>query len=246
MPNILLIRLNAPMQSWGVSSRFSIRDTAKEPSKSGVIGLLCAALGVSRDDANTENPEFKKLIEVKMGVRVLREGVMQRDYHTAQDVAKADKGIKQTEISTRWFLADADFLVALESKDFEFLKELQTALKNPKWQLFFGRKSFVPAMPIYFTEGVYEGKFLEQFLDSEELEKSLQNHQIGGKSKQKSLKKSQRIIIENADGNETVQDVPLDFAKRRFSLRRVNTGFITPAKIEGEKENGNISDENDS
>ena len=37
----LLLRLAGPMQSWGVQSRFSVRDTGLEPSKSGVIGLLC-------------------------------------------------------------------------------------------------------------------------------------------------------------------------------------------------------------
>ena len=58
MKYTLLLRLKAPMQSWGVSSRFSIRDTGKEPSKSGVIGLFCAALGISRDEANMENPTF--------------------------------------------------------------------------------------------------------------------------------------------------------------------------------------------
>ena len=44
MPTLLL-RLVGPMQAWGTSSRFDERDTGKEPSKSGVIGLLAAALG---------------------------------------------------------------------------------------------------------------------------------------------------------------------------------------------------------
>ena len=77
MKYTLLLRLKAPLQSWGMASRFSIRDTAKEPSKSGVIGLLCAALGISRDNANTDNPTFNALTKLKFGVRVNREGVMQ-------------------------------------------------------------------------------------------------------------------------------------------------------------------------
>ena len=36
------------MQSWGVQSHFPERDSGREPSKSGVIGLLCAALGRPR------------------------------------------------------------------------------------------------------------------------------------------------------------------------------------------------------
>lgn len=45
----LLLRLAAPLQSWGIDSKFDIRRTGREPSKSGVIGLICAALGIKRD-----------------------------------------------------------------------------------------------------------------------------------------------------------------------------------------------------
>src|SRR5258708_39825081 len=73
----LLLRLAAPMQSWGTQSRFVVRDTGLEPSKSGVIGLLCAALGRPRE------APVEDLAGLRMGVRVDREGVMQTDYHTA-------------------------------------------------------------------------------------------------------------------------------------------------------------------
>ena len=226
MKHTLLLRLKAPMQSWGISSRFSIRDTGKEPSKSGVIGLLCAALGISRDEANTNNLQFDELLKLEMSVRVLHEGVLQKDYHTAQHIAKADGGTKETELSTRWYLADADFLVGLESEDLSLLESLQTAVQNPKWQLFLGRKAFVPSVPVYFAEnGLQTG------------ENVLQNFEIQSKSKE------QRLIIEDESGTEVRQDVPLDFANRRFSMRRVRTEFIKPKG--GEKDDGNISDEND-
>lgn len=80
--NTLLLRLEGPMQSWGVQSRFGMRDTESEPSKSGVIGLLCAALGLPRS-ANLEN-----LVALRMGVRVDREGKISVDYQTAQNVLK--------------------------------------------------------------------------------------------------------------------------------------------------------------
>ena len=47
----LLMRLAGPMQSWGTQSQFRERDTGLEPSKSGVIGLLCAALGRPREES---------------------------------------------------------------------------------------------------------------------------------------------------------------------------------------------------
>ena len=46
----LLLRLAAPLQSWGADSKFEVRKTEREPTKSGVLGLLAAALGLRRDD----------------------------------------------------------------------------------------------------------------------------------------------------------------------------------------------------
>ena len=38
----LLLRLAAPLQAWGADSKFETRKTGREPTKSGVIGLLPA------------------------------------------------------------------------------------------------------------------------------------------------------------------------------------------------------------
>lgn len=245
MPHILLLRFSAPMQSWGVISRFSRRDTGKEPSKSAVVGLLCAALGISRDEANTGNPIFARLIRLKMGVRVIREGILQTDYHTAQNIAKADGGTKDTELSTRFYLADADFVVGLESDDAELLETVQTALKNPKWQLFLGRRAFVPDLPVYFREGVFTPEniedALEHFLQSEELNFLLQKFDEEFGRKINANRTSKRLIIEdNEKGTENRQDVPLSFSERRFTHRRVRTEFINS---KGEDEDGTLSDE---
>ena len=64
MPTLLL-RLVGPMQSWGTTSRFDERDTGKEPSKSGVIGLLAAALGIDRENW----VDLAPLTRLRMGVR---------------------------------------------------------------------------------------------------------------------------------------------------------------------------------
>ena len=243
MPHTLLLRLSAPMQSWGVSSRFSIRDSAKEPTKSGVIGLLCAAIGISREDSNTENSYFLELLSLRMGVRVLKHGIMESDFHTAVNVAKAsgkrpvkDKDSQYTVISTRYYLADADFLVGLESEDSAILQKLQNALKNPKWQLFLGRKSFPPAEPVFLPNGIKMKTPLEKALT--DFKQDVEFDQL----------KEQRLIIEDEGDGQSVQDVPLDFSNRRFSLRRVRTEFFMPHEIEkGEiKDEENISDKDGS
>jgi CRISPR system Cascade subunit CasD len=74
----LFLRLEGPLQAWGLRARWSERDTATAPTKSGVIGLLGCALGLRRDD--TRLRELSQ--ELRMGVRVDRPGTLLRDYHT--------------------------------------------------------------------------------------------------------------------------------------------------------------------
>ena len=114
MPTLLL-RLRGPMQSWGIHSRYVERDSGSEPSKSGVIGLVCAALGRDRSEA------IDDLASMRMGVRVDSEGTRSKDYHTAgakSGIRKADGKIelnesKMTLPSNRYYLADTDFLVEI-------------------------------------------------------------------------------------------------------------------------------------
>ena len=167
MSHTLIMRLAGPMQSWGVSSRFGIRETLSEPSKSGVIGLLCAALGWDR--AAPSHPIAGKsctltdLSAMPFGVRVIREGILRRDYHTAQNVLRAKAKLKpgkpanpgdlqDTVLSERFYLSDAYFLVGFESPDEALLLALETALANPHWPLSLGRKAFVPSWPVCFRQ----------------------------------------------------------------------------------------------
>ncbi len=82
----LLLRLAAPLQAWGVDSKFETRQSLREPSKSGVIGLLAAALGCPRDLL----PE--KLLALQMAVRVDQEGQLITDFHTAHGIAADEMG----------------------------------------------------------------------------------------------------------------------------------------------------------
>ena len=75
----LLLRLAAPLQSWGADSKFETRKTEREPTKSGVIGLLAAALGLRRDD----DAGLQPLCGLRFGVRIDREGELLVDFHTA-------------------------------------------------------------------------------------------------------------------------------------------------------------------
>ena len=75
----LILRLAAPMQAWGADSKYNERRTCREPTKSGVIGLLAAALGCRRDDTET----LARLSTLRFGVRADREGTSLRDFQMA-------------------------------------------------------------------------------------------------------------------------------------------------------------------
>lgn len=76
--NTLFLRLEGPLQAWGLRARWGERDSADAPTKSGVIGLLGCALGLRRDDA-----QLRELSDaLALGVRVDLPGTRLRDYHT--------------------------------------------------------------------------------------------------------------------------------------------------------------------
>ena len=124
----LLLRLAAPMQSWGMDSKFEIRKTNREPTKSGVIGMIAAAFGFSRDD----DDEISKFNSLKFGVRVDQEGKLLSDY---QIVKKEEKSKSINYVTWRYYLADAIFLVGLESENKGLLYEISEALKTPVFPL---------------------------------------------------------------------------------------------------------------
>lgn len=218
MPTLLL-QCVAPLQSWGTQSNFTVRDTGREPSKSGIIGLLCAALGRPRSESVAD------LASLIMGVRVDQEGQILRDYHTAgqgglqKGFLKADgKGVStSTIISNRYYLADAMFLVGLFG-DRDLLQTVQNALANPRWMLFLGRKACPPARPIYLPDGWQE----------KSLDVALAQYPWLGDDKHKyDQLKSLRLVLENETGDDIKKDMPLSFEKgnRQFALRRSVTGF---------------------
>lgn len=204
----LLLRLQGPMQSWGTTSRFDERDTQLEPSKSGVLGLICAALGRDRKE------DVDDLAALRMGVRVDREGVPMRDYQTATGVAIASSGkadLDRTVVSPRYYLSDATFLIGLEGDD-AFLKVIHASLKSPVWPLALGRKSFVPSLPIYLPDGLVD----------EALESALINYP--SLVKDGKPEKAMRIVLEDLSEGSVRLDQPVaPFLERRFGPRYVKT-----------------------
>ena len=157
MPNTIFLRFEGPMQAWGERARWSIRDTAPEPTKSGVVGLLACALGLSADE------DLRTLSnQLRIGVRCDRPGKILRDYHTVIGGVMSAKGkIKgsshepETIVSERYYLTDASFLVAIQAEP-AVVDRIAEAVQNPVWPIYLGRRSCVPARPVFEGTGDFD------------------------------------------------------------------------------------------
>jgi CRISPR system Cascade subunit CasD len=238
----LLLRLCGPHQAWGSQSRFTNRDTEREPTKSGVLGLLCAALGKPRSEAaEWRGVSLAQLAALQFGVRIDRPGRLSSDYQTAgggdfpklskyghreYGVRKASGQAGATIVSNRFYLADAGFLAGVEG-DTNMLEGLLRALTKPRFPIYLGRKAFVPTLPVYLPlseawgKPIYPGSLLEAlgntpFLDS------------AGKPGPRELD-----IVFDGSGTEGELrfDVPIDFARRQFIYRRVSRASVPMPEV---------------
>jgi CRISPR system Cascade subunit CasD len=148
----LILRLEGPLQAWGAhESKFVVRRTAQAPTKSGVIGMLCAALGLSRSKAS--ELWLPRLGALRMGVRVDSPGVRWWDYHTVgagmemRIAAGQGKSKPGAMLTRREYLCDASFLVALQGEP-GLIDELDAAVRKPKYTLYLGRKACPPSRPL--------------------------------------------------------------------------------------------------
>jgi len=172
----LALLLDAPMQSWGFSSRFQRRTTGLHPTKSGIVGLLAAAVGVDKHSPG-EAETIAALAKLHMTAitipkpntaRFVRTDVLEtrrlEDYHTVQgtrhanDKPAAKPDPTDTVVTYRQFLLDSRFGVILSAPsswslpDSRGLAEVAAALRDPVWGIWFGRKCCIPAAPVLVSE----------------------------------------------------------------------------------------------
>lgn len=229
----LALCLDAPMQSWGLRSRFQSRDTAHEPTKSGVIGLLAAALGIPRHDDRS----VQRLAEARVGVRVEREGLVERDYHTVNNVPNTEGVAHRTVVSHRYYLADAVFLVALQHPDRDELLRWHTALARPHWPVYLGRKAFVPARPLVATDaastclGIIDGTVEDVLGGHCWMENRTDQRRRAVAALRQGNEHPLRTLVETEPtdhAGEPRRDVPVSFHPRNhlFSTRSVRPGHV--------------------
>lgn len=154
----LLFRLYGPMAAWGDTSVGEFRPTRSHPSRTAILGLLAAALGIRRD----QEDELLALDgSAGVAVRLDLPGELLRDYHTTQ-VAPEGKKLRyrtrsdelnserlHTILSQRDYRTDTGASIALyrrgEDKNLEHWCQ---ALRTPVFSLYLGRKSCPLALPL--------------------------------------------------------------------------------------------------
>jgi CRISPR system Cascade subunit CasD len=156
----LALLLDGPLQSWGMASRFQRRNTGLHPTKSGVVGLICAAMGLHKGSSE-ELELLPQLARLHMTSIAMPRGHIQRldDFHTtgggysktvhSQFIPRKASGKTSDNptVSRRQYLLDARFGVILAGPG-QLLRRAQSSLKDPVWGVWLGRKNCIPAEPI--------------------------------------------------------------------------------------------------
>lgn len=232
---VLLLRLAAPMQSWGDRSAFNRRETRPEPTKSGLIGLLAAALGRPR------GARLDDLAELGCGVRVDQPGTVLHDYHTVGDyrgvplrqagvsakgVQKYTSPAKTTHVTHRFYLQDAVFVAGLAGEH-GFLTELVQALRRPAFPLALGRRSCPPTQPLVLgvQHGDLDTVLAQQPWQAAEHTRRAYRRRHGGPVSSVDLP----ATLDDEHGTDVANDLPLSFdpRDRRYSTRRIRHTWLT-------------------
>ena len=164
MSEYLVFRLYGPMCSWGEIAVGESRHSSDHPSRSALLGLFAAALGISRGE---EQAQSALAASWRFGVKLLSPGTLLRDYHTVI-APRRQKGIHHrtrrsevlatetsTLLSSREYRVDSISIVAAEpvpgahqASVSEQIEQMQNAFRRPQFCLYLGRKSCPLGLPL--------------------------------------------------------------------------------------------------
>lgn len=231
----ILMKLAGPLQSWGTASHFETRQTDLHPSKSAIIGIIAASMGLARDD----DEQIKKLNQLDFAIRVDQPGKLLRDYHTAQKYKK-NGTFERTYVTNRYYLEDAVFIVGIAHEDEEWMDSIEQALKNPYFQSFLGRRS----LPL--TSDFFIGSMKKPVIDSLQLVSWQASNWY---KRERSPKNNQTIklsIYADADLLDTIETVMRRDRVESFSQKERKHNFRAEGHIKIDVATGeNLINEHD-
>lgn len=217
MPRFLIIKLDGVMQGWGGHTYEDWRPTELFPTRSGLLGLLGACLGIDRHDTarlnalassvrfsiradNRERDNGEKILPLRLC-----------DYHTILHARKVDGKPNDNPVqSYRWYLFDSPFTVAIEEVAgcTITLEEIAVKLAKPVYTPFLGRRSCPLSSPL-LVPGATEP------FEAMTVKDAFDRSGLGG----------QVVYSESPDFTSDqklrMRDVPLYGRTRRFTTREV-------------------------
>lgn len=232
--------IEAPLQSWGYDSKFDRRDTLNFPTKSGILGLVCSALGATGEqtDLLAKFSNLQQKVISYSHVKIKSDGSFTKslkdlhlhDFHMIGSgydntdpwesllIPKTSEGKSAVgggaKITHRYFLQNAVFSVLLEVPS-DLSEKIAYSLQNPTYDIYFGRKCCVP------TDFVYQGCF-----DSIEQAERATIQKVEQKKTDFTALVPDFYVVDGEDSKGTcisLNDVPIQFgAIKKYKDRRVS------------------------
>jgi CRISPR system Cascade subunit CasD len=167
MPEQLVFSIHAPLASWGEIAGGEARPSANRPTRSAILGLVAACLGIRRGDEDS----LRRTDRLRVAVRVDEAGLPLHDYHTTQ-VPKSRKGVRyRTRRDELYSAPRADISTILSSRAYRMeisacvvlshgaataedavvrfeLAEIADAMRRPVFAPYLGRRSCPLARPL--------------------------------------------------------------------------------------------------
>ena len=223
----LALYLRAPLQSWGSSSKFGDRGTIDAPTRSGLLGLIAAACGIDKNDEARDREWLARTARLSLEVVGFKRGDRMTDYHTVgarydkndpwqkrMIPTTADGKPRGTDLTHRDYLSDSVFGAVLSGDD-ALVAEMSTALANPVWGVWLGRKSCIPTEPV--LAGVFESAETARAGLADRWRRSAER--AGKTIGETTTAAFSAVEALPGETDETVLDVPVSFAKREFHAR---------------------------
>ncbi|BBJ22998.1 type I-E CRISPR-associated protein Cas5/CasD [Candidatus Nitrotoga sp. AM1P] len=150
MYSFLILKLDGVMQAWGDHTYEDYRPTVNFPTRSGLLGLLAACMGIERSDVAGLAELDKSLC---FSIRADSEKTIKlTDFHTVMNARKVDirKSGEYPVVSRREYLCDAKFTVAIGLSEHTSVTfdTIQRALKQPVYTPVLGRRSCPISRPL--------------------------------------------------------------------------------------------------
>lgn len=227
---VLKMIFDAPLQSYGVRSKWDYRDTSYFPSKSAVIGVIASAMGIERD--NPIITELGKNLEVS--VRIEKRGSVLNELQTVNSIPVYEQGLGKAKLKvkkdyhpllTKMYLQDAIFTVYVKGEK-NIIEKCYEALQNPIWPYYLGRKCCVPSSPVVQDKLFYNVEDIVDFIKSTPIY-----------SIDRIIKKDKTIyyfeyIVEDKQGNVVLYDTPSHKGQKFYTPRAVIKGILKKELVE--------------